>query len=77
MKNYWAPTPKKWRKIGDALLASSTVASIGGMWQFEHLREIFTVGQIKWLIISPIILGVIGKFLTNLFTDSESDDIKP
>jgi hypothetical protein len=22
-KNYWAPVPKKWRKIGDAMLAAS------------------------------------------------------
>ena len=30
MKNYWKPTPKRWRKIGDALLATSTVITVGG-----------------------------------------------
>ena len=62
LKNYWAPTPKKWKKIGDALLATSTVITVGGMLQFENLKEIFTIEQIRWLTIAPIILGVIGKF---------------
>jgi hypothetical protein len=73
-KNYWSPTPKKWRKIGDALLAASTITSLGGMWQFENLKEVFTLDQIRWLIISPMILGVIGKFLTNFFTESRNTD---
>lgn len=73
-KNYWSPTPKKWRKIGDALLAASTITSLGGMWQFENLKEIFTLDQIRWLIVSPMILGVIGKFLTNFFTESRNTD---
>ena len=73
-KNYWSPTPKKWRKMGDALLAASTITSLGGMWQFENLKEIFTLDQIRWLIVSPMILGVIGKFLTNFFTESRNTD---
>jgi hypothetical protein len=67
LSNYWTPTPKKWRKIGDALLASSSVISIGGLWQFDNLKEVFTQSEIKGLIIISIILGVLGKFLTNLF----------
>ena len=70
LKNYWAPTPKKWKKIGDALLATSTMITVGGMMQFENLKEIFTLEQIRWITIAPIILGVIGKFLTNFFKDS-------
>jgi hypothetical protein len=70
VKNYWAPTPKKWRKIGDALLATSTMITVGGMMQFENLKEIFTLEQIRWLTIAPMILGVIGKFLTNFFKGS-------
>jgi hypothetical protein len=73
-KDYWAPTPKKWRKIGDALLAASTITSLSGMWQFENLKEVFTIDQIRWLIVSPMILGVVGKFLTNFFTESRSKD---
>jgi hypothetical protein len=72
MKKYYEPTPKKWRKLGDSLLAASTIMSLGGVWQFENLREIFTDGEIKIVIIAPMILGVVGKFLTNFFsTESE------
>jgi hypothetical protein len=70
VKNYWAPTPKKWKKIGDALLATSTMITVGGMMQFENLKEVFTLEQIRWITIAPMILGVIGKFLTNFFKNS-------
>ena len=40
IKNYWKPTPKKWRRLGDSLLAAATVLSIGGIWQFDNLKEI-------------------------------------
>jgi len=42
MKRYWTPTPKKWRRIGDSLLAVSTVLAIGGLWQFDNLKDVFT-----------------------------------
>ena len=76
VKNYWAPTPKKWKKIGDALLATSTMITVGGMMQFENLKEIFTLEQIRWLTIAPVILGVIGKFLTNFFKDSRTSNLR-
>ena len=76
LKNYWSPTPKKWKKIGDALLATSTVITVGGMLQFENLKEIFTIEQIRWLTIAPIVLGVIGKFLTNFFKDPETPNLE-
>jgi len=69
MNKYWAPTPKKWRKIGDALLAAATIIAVGGIWQFDSLKEIFTSGQLRAMIVTSIVLGVVGKFLTNLFKD--------
>lgn len=69
MKDYWKPTPKKWRRIGDALLASATVLAIGGLWQFDNLKDVFTPNELKGMIMSSIILGVVGKFLTNFFKD--------
>lgn len=69
MKNYWKPTPKKWRKLGDSLLAVATVLSIGGIWQFDNLKDLFTQTELKGLIISSISLGVVGKFLTNFFKE--------
>lgn len=74
LRNYWTPTPKKWRRIGDGLLASASLLSIGGLWQFDNLKEIFTTSEIKGLIITSIILGVLGKFLTNFFKVETSEN---
>ena len=58
-KNYWAPTPQKWRKLGDALLAvglgMTTYTIAGGLDQILQLTSLF--------------LTIVGKFLTNFFTD--------
>jgi hypothetical protein len=71
MGNYWDPTPKKWRRLGDSLLAVATVIAVGGIWQYDSLKEIFTTGELKLMITSSIIFGVVGKFLTNFFKDEE------
>ena len=55
-KNYYTPTPKKWRKLGDTLLAVST--TITGYAVYE---------DIKWVALTALITGVVGKFLSNLF----------
>jgi len=73
MKHYWRPTPKKWRKLGDALLAVATVIAIGGIWQYDSLKEIFTPKELKIMIVSSIIFGVVGKFLTNFFKEDNSE----
>lgn len=60
LKNrYFSRTPEKFRKLGDALLAVSTTITtyaIADDWN-------------KWVQISALLLGVIGKFLTNFFTE--------
>jgi tRNA-dihydrouridine synthase len=71
MKNYWKPTPKKWRKFGDSLLAVATVIAMGGIWQFDNLKDLFTTTELKGMIIASIALGVVGKFLTNFFKEEE------
>lgn len=58
LKNYWAPTPKKIRKLGDALLAMS---------MYAQTQQMFT-GQSKLLNIISIV-GLVGKFLTNFFAE--------
>jgi hypothetical protein len=55
-QNYYSPTPKKWRKLGDALLGVST--TITGFAIYE---------EAKWVAITALALGVVGKFLTNFF----------
>jgi hypothetical protein len=67
--SYWKPTPKKWRKLGDTFLAVSSVLAIGGLWQFDNLKDIFTAFEIKSMIVTSIALGALGKFLTNFFKE--------
>jgi hypothetical protein len=67
--SYWKPTPKKWRKLGDTFLAVSSVLAIGGLWQFDNLKDIFTPFEIKSMIVTSIALGALGKFLTNFFKE--------
>ena len=71
--SYWKPTPKKWRRIGDGLLAAASVLAIGGLLQFDGLKEIFTPNEIKGLIVTSIVLGVLGKFLTNFFKEDNTE----
>lgn len=56
---YSSATPKKWRKIGDALLAVSTMITTYAIAQEWS----------KYLQLSALILGVLGKFITNLATE--------
>lgn len=63
IKNYYAPTPKKWRKIGDTLLALSLYA---------QTQEAFTVHT--KLMTGVAIAGLIGKFLTNFFTEEPKNE---
>lgn len=69
MKNYYAPTPKKWRKIGDAILAVGTFVTAGGLIAFEELEKIYTPKELKIIIGISLVLGVVGKFLTNFFKE--------
>jgi hypothetical protein len=71
---YKAPTPAFWRKVGDSLLASATVLAVGGIWQFDSLKEIFSIGTIRLLVGSSMLIGVIGKFLTNFFKESDKPE---
>lgn len=57
-KHYSAPTPARWRKLGDALLSVGT--TITGFAIFE---------EAKWVAISALVVTVLGKFLTNFFSE--------
>ena len=72
--DYLKPTPIKCRKWGDSLLAIASVLAIGGLWQFDNLKDIFTPLEIKSMIVSSIIFGVVGKFLTNFFKEDNSEN---
>lgn len=55
---YMQPTPKKWRRLGDAMLGASTMITTYAIAD-DH----------KWIAITALVLGVVGKFLTNFFCD--------
>lgn len=58
MTNYYKPTPAKWRKLGDALLGVSS--TITGYSIYSDMPEVALIS---------LITGVIGKFLTNFFSE--------
>lgn len=60
LKNYYKPTPKRLRKLGDSLLAVSMMAIPTAL-----------SGHV-WLGSTVFALGVIGKFLTNFFAEDEN-----
>jgi hypothetical protein len=57
-KRYYSPTPQKWRKLGDALLAVSTTITTYAI-----------ADDLKWLALTSVVLGAAGKFMTNFFTE--------
>lgn len=57
-KNYYKPTPKKLRVLGDSLLAVSTFITT-----FALYSEYTTVAIVS------LCVGVVGKFLTNFFKE--------
>jgi hypothetical protein len=61
LKNYYHPTPKKYRKIGDALLGTAQFAT-----------GLAIVNDSKELAILFMIIGCVGKFLSNLFTEDNA-----
>lgn len=69
LKNYYQPTPAKWRKIGDSLLYACGAIGATGLIAFDELKQIFNETELKWIIGSVLIIGFISKFITNFFKD--------
>ena len=67
IKNYYRPTPEKWRKLGDPLLACALFVGAGGLMAFDQLKEVYSSHELKLIIGASIALGIVGKFLTNFF----------
>jgi hypothetical protein len=63
-KHYFAPTPKKAKKIGNTLLAVFSITSMSSLIT-EH----------EGFAIASMIIGVVGKVLSNFFCE-ESVDVK-
>lgn len=63
MKRYYQPVPKKWRKIGDSILFAGTTMTGYGIIHESHTFALISLA-----------LTVIGKTLTNFFTEDEPSD---
>lgn len=59
---YWKPTPKKWRIIGDSLLAAMAYANT-----FDVVRHN------DKLAMTILFVGVIGKYVTNFFKKKKDE----
>jgi hypothetical protein len=60
LSRYYSPTPKKWRKLGDSLLAVSTMVTTYAIAEDMKTFSLIALG-----------IGVVGKFLTNFFTEDD------
>ena len=69
MKNYYKPTPTKWRRIGDSLLACAAVVGGGGLMAYDQLKEVYSPHELKVIIGAVLVVGILGKFLTNFFKE--------
>lgn len=58
LKNYYRPTPVFWRKLGDALLGVSFIITGSTLY-----------AGYKWVPMVSLTTGVVGKFLSNMFSD--------
>lgn len=61
LKNYLKPTPEVMRRLGNALLSVSTSVTVGG-----------AIAEYKWVTITAAVAGLVGKFLTEFFTEEEN-----
>ena len=57
-KEYDKPTPKRMRRLGDSLLAVSSFITASAF-----------AGGIQWLGFTALGVGVVGKFLTNYYSE--------
>jgi hypothetical protein len=72
LKHYYKPTPVKWRKLGDSLLACAALVGGGGLIEYDKLKELYTPEQLKITIGVTLVVGILGKFLTNFFSDEKA-----
>ena len=62
-KGYYEPTPQLFRKIGDSLMGISSAVTGYAI-----------VEDSKALALTFLIIGVVGKFLSNFFTEINGQD---
>ena len=69
IKNYYKPTPKKWRKVGDALIIAIPTIQPAIMGLDISLKAK------AWLVLAISVILATGKFLTNFFADEPTSEV--
>ena len=77
IKNYYKPTPVKWRKFGDSCLAVGTMITTGGLLGFDQIKDVFGDHLLKVIIGCAFLLGVAGKFMSNFFKEDPAEKSEP
>lgn len=67
MNNYYKPTPKKWRKIGDAILA------FGLLMNGFIMSSPMTDSAKAWGVSISSLISGLGKIATNFFKEDEAE----
>lgn len=73
-RRFYSPTPAKWRKIGDSILYGCGAIGASGLIGFDELKDIFSPKELKIIIGGILILGFVGKFITNFFKEETKTD---
>jgi len=73
LSNYYKATPKKWRMIGDALLAVSLFITENSLSALQSGQA--DSSEVLWVARIAIGIGVLGKFLTNFFREEENPPV--
>lgn len=69
LSDYYKPTPKRFRVLGDTILVTSTFITGIVLVEFDKLKEVYSIEMLRCMIGSAMVLGVAGKFLSNFFAD--------
>ena len=70
-ESYLAPTPKKWKKIGDSILiGTSGLSAIMMGAPFSDNIKI-------WIVFGLNVIGVLGKVASNFFTEDPVNNDQP
>lgn len=76
IKHFYEKTPVRMRKIGDAILYGCGTIGASGLIAFDQLKDVFSQNELKLIIGSVLVLGFLGKFLTNFFKENDPVDSK-
>lgn len=72
-KYYENPTKKRCRKIGDAILYGCGAIGATGLIGFDQLKDLYGPKVLKTIIGGVLILGFIGKFMSNFCKEEKKD----